>query len=197
MNTASNPRPYKQDARARAQQRTHETLLDAAEGELSAGRWGKVSLEAVAERAGVTKQTLLRHFGSKDGLLEAVLRRASEFVRPAAPAGDIPGCVSNLMVHYERYGDGVLRMLAEERRSSLLRKMVNRGREVHCEWVAHAFGPQLAELDDRTRERRTAQLVAVCDIYVWKVLRHDLGLDVPCTEIALTDMIERLLAPRP
>lgn len=43
------------------------------------------SLESVAAKAGVTKQTALRHFGSKEGLIEAAIRRASESYARNAP----------------------------------------------------------------------------------------------------------------
>lgn len=203
-------RSYKQVARAKAQERTRETLLRAATEEIERDRWTQVSLESVAERAGVTKQTALRHFGSKQGLLDAVIRRTSSSVikeRAEAPIGDIRGAVANLMRHYERYGDivvrllpyrdAVVRVLGQERRDSLVRHAVDRGHEIHEEWVLRTFEPQLARLDPQTRERRLAQLVAVCDVYVWKILRRDLGLDVLQTEAALVELIERLVADDP
>ncbi len=125
--------------------------------------------------------------------------------RDEAPIGDIRGAVANLVRHYERYGDivvrllpyrdAVVRVLGQEHRDSFARRTVDRGHEVHEEWVLRTFEPQLASLDPRTRERRLAQLVAVCDVYVWKILRRDLGLDVPRVEAALVELIERLVAP--
>jgi AcrR family transcriptional regulator len=188
-------RPYKQVARAEAQQRTRDALIEAASEELTKDGMSKTSLETVAARAGVTKQTVLRHFGSKDGLIEAALRRASEIVRKErarAPIGDVPGAVRNLIEHYERYGDLVMRVLAEEHRIPLVRKMTDRGREVHYEWVARTFEPQLANLSDEARKRRMAQLVAVCDVYTWKLLRRDMKLDVGQTELAVIELIEGL-----
>lgn len=203
-------RPYKKVARAKAQERTRETLLQAAAEEVERDRWTQTSLESVAERAGVTKQTALRHFGSKQGLLDAVIGRTSSIVvkeRAEAPVGDVPGAIANLVRHYERYGDMVIRMLpyrdavvrvlGHEHRTSLVRRAVDRGQEVHEEWVLRTFEPQLANLDSPTRERRLAQLVAVCDVYVWKVLRRDLGLDVPQVEAALVELIERLVIEKP
>jgi AcrR family transcriptional regulator len=186
-------RPYRQVARAQAQQRTEDALLDAADKEIFEGRWHKSSLEALAARAGVTKQTALRHFGSKDGLIEAAIRRLSEIVRSErarAPVGDVVGAVRNLMVHYERWGDMVMRVLAEEHRFLLVHRMTDRGREIHREWVARTFEPQLASLDEETRRRRLAQLVAVCDVYVWKLLRRDMKLGVEQAERALIELIE-------
>jgi AcrR family transcriptional regulator len=201
-------RPYKQVARAQAQERTRETLLQAATEEVERNSWTQASLESMAERAGVTKQTALRHFGSKEGLLDAVIRRTSSIVvkeRAKAPIGDIPGAVANLMRHYERYGntvvrllpyrDAVARVLGQEDRSSLVQRTVDRGHEVHEEWVLRTFEPQLAGLDARARERRMAQLVAVCDVYMWKILRRDLGLSMRRSEVALVELIERLVEP--
>jgi AcrR family transcriptional regulator len=202
----SKQRPYKQVARAQAQEHTRETLLQAAAEEIERDRWTQTSLESVAERAGVTKQTALRHFGSKQGLLDAVIGRTSSIVvkeRSEGPIGDIPGAVANLVRHYERYGDMVVRMLpyrdavirvlGHEHRPSLVRRAVERGQEVHEEWVLRTFEPQLEKLDPPTRRRRLAQLVAVCDVSVWKILRRDLGLNVPRVEEALVELIERLV----
>ena len=154
------------------------------------------SLESVAAKAGVTKQTALRHFGSKEGLIEAAIRRASELVRKErakAPVGDVPGAVRNLMEHYERYGDLMIRLLGEGHWFYLVRKVTTRGREVHLEWVERTFEPQLTGLrDEQARKVRMAQLVAVCDVYVWKLLRRDMKLNVSQAEAALIELIEGL-----
>ncbi|HTA15954.1 MAG TPA: TetR/AcrR family transcriptional regulator [Solirubrobacteraceae bacterium] len=213
MAGAERRRPYKQVARAQAQERTRETLLQAATEEIEKDGWKQASLESVAERAGVTKQTALRHFGSKEGLFDAVLRRTSSIVvkeRAEAPIGDIPGAVANLMRHYERYGDvvtrllpyrdAVVRVLGPNHRGSLARRAVDRGHEVHEEWVLSTFEPLLERVDEQTRQRRLAQLVAVCDVYMWKILRRDLNLSLTSAEAALVELIERLVepdAPRP
>jgi AcrR family transcriptional regulator len=192
----SGQRPYKQVARAEAQQRTRDALLDAVNEEFFKDGSPRPSLETVAAKAGVTKQTALRHFGSKDGLIEAAIRRMSEIVRKErakAPIGDVPGAVRNLMVHYERYGDLMVRLLGEGHWFYLVRKATDHGRHVHQEWVERTFEPQLQSLgDDQARKLRMAQLVAVCDVYVWKVLRRDMKLDVAQAETALIGLIEGL-----
>lgn len=207
---SSSQRAYKQVARAKAQEQTRETLLQAATEEVERDNWTQASLESMAGRAGVSKQTALRHFGSKQGLLDAVIRRSASLVlkeRNEAPIGDIPGAVANLVRHYERYGDIVVRMLpyrdamvrvmgGGERGNSIVRA-VDYGKEVHEEWVKRTFEPQLAELSPHKRRRRLAQLVAMCDVYVWKILRRDIGMEVEEVEDALVEMLERLLAPDP
>jgi AcrR family transcriptional regulator len=194
---AADRRPYKKVAREQSQQRTRDALLDAADEELSHDRLHKISLDALSEKAGVTKQTLLRHFGSKDGLIEATISRTSEIVRKErgrAPVGDVPGAVDNLMDHYERWGNLVMRVLAEEHRIPLVRKMTDRGRQVHYDWVDYAFAPQLERMDEQARLRRRAALIAICDVHTWWLLSHDLGLERSEISAILTDLIERLLA---
>lgn len=206
--TDKRQRPYKQVARAQSKERTRETLLRAASEEVERDGWERASLESVAERAGVTKQTALRHFGSKKGLFDAVLSRTSSIVvkeRAEVPAGDIPLAVANLVRHYERYGelvtrllpyrDAVVRVLGEERRDSFARRAVDRGHEVHEQWVRRTFEPQLSSLRGQAREQRLAQLIAVCDVYTWKIFRLDMGLSIPSTEAALIELIERLVEP--
>src|SRR3954454_7595259 len=73
--TSMTTRPYTQVKRAQERERTRGALLDAARDVFLSGAWEETSLEAIAARAGVTKQTLLRHFGSKRGLLEAGAQR--------------------------------------------------------------------------------------------------------------------------
>jgi AcrR family transcriptional regulator len=201
-------RSYKQVARARATERTRETLLEAASETVERDDWAQASLESVAQRAGVTKQTALRHFGSKQGLLEAVLRRTSSIVvkeRDRPEAGDVAAAVASLMRHYERHGelatrlspyrDAVVRVLGHEDRDSLVRRTVDYSLQAHEQWVTRTFEPQLALLDARAAVRRRAQLIAVCDVYMWKMLRRDLGMSLRGAESALVELIERLLAP--
>ena len=45
------------------------------------------------------------------------------------------------------------------------------------------------DLSGVERKRRLGQLVAVCDVYVWKLLRHDAGLSRRQTELALVELL--------
>jgi AcrR family transcriptional regulator len=192
-------RPYKQGARALAQERTRDALLDAADEELSRDGWSKTTLDKLAAKAGVTKQTALRHFGSKEGLIEAAIRRTSEIVRKErarAPVGDVPGAVRNLLEHYERWGALVMRVLAEEHRLSLVRKATDRGRQVHYDWVDYVFAPQLEGLDEPVRLRRRAALIGLCDVQMWWLLSHDLGLERAEVQATMIEAIEGVIGER-
>jgi AcrR family transcriptional regulator len=191
-------RPYKKVARAQAQQRTQDALLDAAEEEFYEGRWQKASLQALAGRAGVTKQTLLRHFGSKEGLLLHALIRGYSQVRDqrwSAARGDVKGTVDNLLDHYEAWGQRSLRIGAWlDSGPPLLAKLSQAARQIHYDWVEYAFGPWLGRLDGQEHVRRRAALIVLCDVHSWWLLSHELGLERSEVNATLTDAIERLIA---
>jgi hypothetical protein len=90
-------------------------------------------------------------------------------------------------------GDRVLRLLAEEHRADELRVIADGGRAIHSEWCERVFAPALDRLEGAARQRRLAQLVAVCDVCTWKLLRRDSGLGRRETELALVELLEPLL----
>lgn len=195
MNSGTARRPYRMTARAEGVAATGERILDATEELFWSGPVDQMSLDAVATRAGVTVQTVLRRYGSKDGLVAAAAARAAERVRrqrDTAPVGDVAGAVANLLDHYEDMGERVLRLLAEEAGNPLLAEIAQSGRELHLRWVERTFAPQLAGLRGAERARRRAQLVAVTDVYVWKLLRRDAGLSRTQVEQAVRELIDGL-----
>ncbi len=192
-------RPYRMGARAEAAEETRRRILDAVIALHMERYYDQVSLDDVAERAGVTVQTVLRRFGSKERLIDAaseVVRERIVSQRGGAPVGDIAGAVENLVEHYEEWGDSVLRLLAQEDRVPAFRRTTDAGRLLHYEWVERTFEPLLAEREGEDRGRLRAELVAVCDVYFWKILSRDLGLSREQTELALTEMILALKGER-
>jgi AcrR family transcriptional regulator len=198
MTADDNQRPYKQVARARARERTRDALLDSATDEFFEGNWLKASLDSLSARAGVTKQTLLRHFGSKDGLLMQAMMRGVAQVRDqrwSAPRGDIAGTVDNLLDHYEDWGERSMRIGAWQQRGPAMLAIISQAaRQFHYGWVEYAFGPWLESLDGRARVRHRASLIALCDLQTWWTLSHDLELPRSEVHAILVDLIERVIA---
>jgi AcrR family transcriptional regulator len=183
-------------ARAESAAATGERILDAAVEVFWELPTAQVSLDEVARRAGVTVQTVIRRFGGREGLLRAAGEREAERVREQrdeAAVGDVHGAVGVLVGHYEELGERVLRMLSEEQRVPGLREIADRGRELHRQWCARVFAPALAARSGIERDRRLAQLVAVCDVYTWKLLRLDCGLSRRQTELALIELLQPML----
>jgi len=191
-------RPYTMVARAEAAAATAERILDAATEVFWELPTDQISLEEVGRRAGVTVQTVIRRFGGREGLLAAGVHREAEKIkeqRLEAPAGDVAQAVHVLIDHYEVFGDRVLKMLAEEDRIPGLRKIADGGRAVHRAWCERVFASALLSMGHADRERRLAQLVAVCDVYTWKLLRRQGRLSRRQTELAVVELINPLLPP--
>ena len=182
-------------ARADAAEATGERILEAARQQFGVLLYDQVSLKTVADQASVTVQTVIRRFGSKESLLAAVAKWRSAQIRDqrdAAPAGDIAAATRNLIDSYERWGDEQLHLLAQERRTETVAGAVASGRSYHRAWIERVFAPWLDGLAAPQRRRRAAELVAVTDLYTWRILRRDLGLDRDETEAAVRDLVERL-----
>ena len=186
-------RRYRMGTRAAAAAATAERVLDATV-ELYDGD-GATSLDDIARRAGVSTQTVIRRFGGKDGVVAAAAEREVGRVRrqrDQAPVGHVEGAVRVLVEHYEEHGDRVLRLLARESGRPELRSILDRGRALHHDWCSRVFAPAVAGLRGVERERRFAQLVAICDVYTWKLLRRDRGLSRRQTELALVEILRPL-----
>ena len=186
-------------SRAAATQATRERVVDAML-HLYRERWyDEITLAAVAEEAGVALQTVLNHFASKDGLLNALLegpRFIDEFAgqRFRARPGDIPNAIASLVDDYERGGDAVVRLLALEARSPSIRPHLDMGRIGQRLWLGSIFHDKLSHLHGEDREKLLSMLVCVTDVYVWKVLRRDQGLTREETQARMLEMVDALIA---
>jgi AcrR family transcriptional regulator len=182
-------------ARAEAARLTGERIIDALVSLYLEQPLDQIRLADVAERAGVTVQTVIRRFESKTGLLVAAVQHVGEHIstqRGAAVAGDLAGAVANLLDHYEEIGDLSLKLLAEEPALPGIGSITEDGRRHHREWCAAVFAPTVDGLTGVARRRRLAQFVAICDVYTWKLLRRDAGLSRAQTELALIEMLSPL-----
>src|ERR1700760_2063766 len=96
-------RTYRQTRRADATGRTRAAILVAARELFREDPQFDPSLEALSERAGVSTRTVIRQFGSKEGVLEAGTPggvEAAAAPRHAEP-GDVAGAVRAITTHYE------------------------------------------------------------------------------------------------
>lgn len=189
-------RPYRMAARAEAAAATREKILQATESAFDELQFDDLTLAEVAKRAGVSVQTILRHFGTREELLMATLQHSAMQMagsRGIVPSGDVEEVVDGLVDHYEEFADRLLRLLAQEDRQPALRFLTDIGRQFHLEWCKEAFAPALTGLRGAERTRRAYQLAAITDIYVWKILRRDRGLSRPQTKLAIRELLEPLM----
>jgi AcrR family transcriptional regulator len=171
-------RDYNQTVRAQNVASTGERILEKAERLFSTRPFERVSLAEVARAADVTIPTLQRRFGNKDGLFAAIGTRVRARIhqqRGTPPLDDVHACIVQLVAHYELEGRMMWHLLRQEADVPLLRPALQEGRKTHRIWVESVFAPFLERIDGQARRALVDALVAVTDVFTWKLLRLDLG----------------------
>lgn len=189
-------RAYHQTARAAAagelRQRVAMTFY-----QLLLSRWvDEITLDDVAAAAGTTRQTVIRLFGGKEGLLEAIAEivQAQSEPRISLPESDSTrGALLALIAHYEVLGDLIFRLLAQEERHPALRPILALGRREHRAWVAKWFGGGLKGAE---RERQITRLVVATDVYTWKLLRRDFGQSQKEVTLLIEGLLQQITGDR-
>jgi AcrR family transcriptional regulator len=178
-------------SRADAQAATRARILRAADELFMAGWYDEVTLRAIAGAAGVSLQTVINHFGTKEALFTAALERFSVRRRQAreAPVDDVPKAVALVVADYDRMGDANVRALALEQRVEPLKAALDGGRASHREWCERTFAGALHGLRGAARRRRLAQLQTATDVLTWKLLRRDHHLSRAETERAMAESV--------
>ena len=184
-------------ARAATAQVNGERILAAAAQLFGEQLYDQVSLDEVAALAGVTVRTVVRRFGSKLALFDTVAEEralSNRRAREQAPVGEVDQAVRILVDTYERWGDLVVHLLAQERRTAAIGNRVAAGRRYHRIWVKKTLSPLLGNMPPALTRRRLAELTAVTDVYVWKVLRRDLGLSRSGVEASVGELVKDIIA---
>jgi len=182
-------------ARAEAVEATRERIARAAMQRFLAEPYDDVTIASVAGDAGVSHQTLLNHFESKDGLFAAAAERFSADLaasRAGRATSDPESVVAVLMEQFERSGDGNVRLALLHERIEAVRAGLEQGRANHQVWLAEVFEDRLPS-DPAERRRTLAALHAATDVYTWKLLRRDLRHGRRATQRIMTDMVRAIL----
>jgi AcrR family transcriptional regulator len=189
-------RTYTMTTRAKAAEDTRRRILQAAFDLQSQRLTSEIGLDAIAEQAEVSVQTVLRHFGSRAALFDATVSYANEQVSDErrTPVGDVAAAIRVLVDHYERRGEMALMMLAQETTHAHLHQMAEAGKVMHRRWVEEVFAPQLADLGAGSREELVDLLVVATDVYTWKLLRRDRGHSRTQTEHRMNTLVAAVLA---
>ena len=186
-------RSYTMRARAASAETTRRRILGAVVDLLKTRFRSEIRLEDVAASAHVSVQTIMNVFGGRSALLDhglATLLQDLRSQRLRPHPGDIHGAIGALVEHYEQFGDLVIRNLAEDAD----RELIEAGRVGHRGWVQRQFDPQLAALDPKARRKRIDQLVCACDVYMWKLLRRDMGRSRDEAENTIMSTVHAILA---
>jgi AcrR family transcriptional regulator len=189
-------RRYTQTVRAVSAQATGKQILDAFLARLMTQWFDEITLDSIAEDAGVTVQTVLRRFGDKEGLLAEALKILAVQIRASRgkATSDVESLVHGLITDYEATGDAVIRLLALEPRHPALKVVLDFGRSEHRQWTSTALAEVLGKLDTAARNAALDALVVVMDVYTWKLLRRDMGRSVNATATVMKNLIRATIA---
>lgn len=186
------------EARAHAVEDTRRRVLAAARDLFSSQWYDDVTLTSIADVAGVSHQTVLNHFASKEGVF-AALAEAVEVEISAVDArvepGDIHEAVSALLDRYEAMGLANARMVLQEHRVEALHEVLQRARTLHRAWVERTFAHCLPA-SGPARRRKVAAFLAATEVMAWKAVRYDYGFSQADTRAAITMLIEMLEGQR-
>jgi len=185
-------RPYTMRARAASTESTRERILNVAVALLATRFRSEIRLGDVAAGAHVSVQTVLNVFGSRATLLDLALDLWIAELRAQrlrTEPGDTDGGLAELLDHYEKFGDLVIRNLAEQADPGL----IEIGRSGHRQWVTRQFAPQLVDVSPARRRSLVDALVCACDVYTWKLLRRDMRRSRPDVEATMRTIVQALL----
>jgi len=187
-------RTYTMGSRADTVAATRERIAREAAALFLQYAYEDVTLAAIAKASGVSHQTVLNHFESKDGVVLAVaelFKSETHSARYDATPGDVAGAVKALVGEYERMGDANFRWAASER-FAILADLLDEARQTHRQWLVAMFGAQLPA-SPAARRRAVNALYVATDVYSWKLLRRDLGLSRTETEKTIATLVAAIL----
>ena len=159
----------------------------------------EITLDRVAERAGVTVRTILRKYGSKEGLIEACLESEEVAIDPGRQTpepGNIQTIIEILCAEYEAMYPAVMRTIAAAEQFPAAAKILERGRQYHCEWCARAFSPFLPTPGTQAYETRLTAFIAATEIYLWKLLRRDMGKTLEEVKEVVRLLVEGIISEK-
>lgn len=188
-------RRYQKTARAEAEQATGEAIVRAALAAFSQTPYDRVTLQGIAEASGVTVQTVIRRFGSKEELFATLVEQEQPRVmanREAAAGAGLTEALAALLHHYEQDGDVILNFVAQEHLFAPVAAVVQGGRAVHRQWVERHCAGMLEGSEGARRERLLLAAIVATDLSTWKLLRRDLGLEPGDVAAVMSELLNAL-----
>ncbi len=189
---------YKRQASIKEE--TRRRIVGATIGLLNRMWVDEMTLAHIAERAGVSVQSIMRHFGSKESIVRSLTLAD---VEAALAPGDSDllhvvheprTVVREIFSLYEKAGDPGVPLELQAARFPALGQLATAGRRRHREWLEACFSNKLEATSTADRELLITQLLHLTDHYSWHLYRNVYRLSRADAERALTQLIECALA---
>ena len=194
------PRKYDMTQRAELAAQTPQIILKALVELWLEYPIHEITLDKVAEQSGITVRTILRKYGTREGLFEAAILEdvtAIQSIKDEAQIGNIPQAVSVLMKEYEATGPAAIRTLAAENEIPIVGQILKHAREMHMKWCIRVFGLYLPPKSNENYHWLLGAIYAATDVNKWKLLRIDLGFSKTETEKIFNKTLEGILFTKP
>jgi len=175
------------DGRVARRQRNREAVIDALIALVAEGE-NDPSVDAIADRAGVSYRSVYRYFSDRSEMLDAAADRAMQWIRPMLAETLTPCDVTDELDHRI---DGIVDarsevyvQIAEVARTALRRSATEPkiaeqfidARQLVREQVRQRFAPELAQFEEREAELRVTAIDQALDFasldYVVNVRKH-------------------------
>lgn len=190
------------DGRHARSQRTRAAVAEAMLDCLQAGLL-RPSAAEVAERAGVSKRAVFRHFDNMEALLQEIATLQTARVIAQLPRVATDGPLDVRIASLVRNSAERNEIIAPVRRAALLMEpfseVIQHGhKEVRDQvrrQVRVVFADELAALEEADRRARVATLRALLSFHYWDELRRRERLSSGAARRLLEDAIRTLLQP--
>jgi AcrR family transcriptional regulator len=179
------PRPYRQKVRAERQEETRRRIVESAVAlHLERGP-ARTSIDAIAERAGVNRVTVYRHFPDTRTLLEACSAHAHRVHPPPAmdawrridePRKRTEVALTQLYDYFRRTEAGWANVLRDAEVEPIVQEMVEKRRLAYLREVRDVLLEAWPGRGARRRLLRAVLALAV-DFRTWQALCRREGLD--------------------
>lgn len=177
--------------RERRRQETAELVLDAVLDLLAEAGIDALTMDAVAERVGVSLRTVYRYFPDRATLLTAVLARHNEAVpfEPPTSPDQIGAAYGRAFPRFDDVPAIVQAVLAARVSGSLRWD----ARSKRIREIEEALAPACDRLPRQEAEQATAVIVYLANALAWLSLRDESGLDGHQSGAAITWAIDTLV----
>jgi len=192
VDTVPSSAPAGPSLRARRRQETGELILDAVLHLMAEAGMDGLTMEAVAERVGVSLRTVYRYFPDRPSLLTAALDRHDEavpFESPTSP-DQIGAAYGEVFPRFDETPALVRAVLAARVAGSV--GCDARSQRIRA--IEEALAPACDRLPRQEAEQATAVIVYLANALAWLSLRDESGLDGHRSGAAITWAIDTLVA---
>jgi len=188
--------PYDNTRRRLRAEETRQSIISALGSLWKQYAISDITLDMIADEAGITKRTILRKFGSKENLMvESLSYDPAEISkqRDLAVPGDLDNILRTLLTNYENIGDAAIRTIQLEPKIEIAQKIGEKGRVIHREWCKRVFAPFLPELNSKDYPVQLNSFIAATEIFLWKLFRRDLKFSQEKTFSIFKNMLEGVI----